>query len=303
MDAWGTLLSLAARQYGVVAIRQVEERGLSAAAFRHRAHREGWERLTRAVWSIPGTSLDRRGRLSTALLAAGPNALVTGADGLWLRGVGPTPSDALRLVVSMDRHASRHLSPATKLISSRTLVDADAAQVARLACATAARCFVDLVIPPSPPVHRVRALLIEARQSRVVTDVAVAHALHRARGVPGIAILRRAHLDVLEIGGDSVFSDRVHRRLRADGLRPDPHPAVVATLGRDLHPDITFARARVAIECDSMLAHSGQRDLMVDGRKDRAYRRAAWEPVRLGHLEFDRHWGRFVADLRRVLVG
>lgn len=295
-------MAVAARQSGVVSLRQVAELGLAPRSFLHRVRREGWTRVTAGVWRQPGWSVDRRSRLSAALLAAGSDALATGSDGLWLHGLGVRLPPVIRLVVPMDRHAARHLAPHTKLISSRTLHPQDAGRRGRLACAVPARCLVDLVIPPTPPLVDVRSLLVTARQARLVTLHDLHRAIRRARGVPGLAVLRRAVRDVMEVDADSAFSDQVHRRLRAEGFRPDPRPAVVATLGRDLHPDITFGRGRVAVECDSMLAHSEQRDLMIDNRKDRAYLLAGWTPLRIGHLEFNQHWDGFIGDLRRAMA-
>ncbi len=301
MDAWGSILSKAARQHGAIAAWQAAEEGISIDTFHRRVRREGWRREWPGVWAPPGSPRDRRHLLSAAVLAAGPDCLVTGVDGLWLHGLRVRTPATARLVVPMAVHAARHLAPQVKLISSRTLRDRDARHRNGLAVATPARCFVDLVIPPTPPVGRVRDFLVTARQARLVDLAGLEAAISRARGVPGINVLRRAVADVLDVEADSPFSDRVHRRLRRTGLRPDSTPAVVATRDRDLHPDITFARDRVAIECDSMLAHSDQHDLMVNNRKDRAYLAARWTVFRIGPMEFDRHWEGFVADLWTAL--
>ncbi len=302
MNIWGTILALAWRQHGVLGVWQVEEQGMSGDVFRRRGRREGWQREVAGVWSPPGVERDRRHQLSAWSLAAGPDALVTGVDGLWLAGLQVRLPRVPRLVLPMGSHAARHLGPGLKLISSRTLRSHDAAYVQRLAVASPSRCFIDLCIPPTPPASDVRDLLVTARQARCVDLTALEGAIRQARGVPGINVLRRALSDVVEVDADSPFSDRVHRRLRRTGLRPDPAPAVVQAAGRRLHPDITFARQSVAIECDSMLAHSSQRELMVDNRKDRGYHAAGWQVLRIGHMEYDRHWDGFMADLRTTLA-
>lgn len=303
MDAWGVLLSLAARQYGAVAIRQVaEEVGLGPATFRRRARGEGWSTPLRGVWCPPGAPEGRLHDLSVAALAAGVDASVTGVDALVLHGCDLRLPGTIRLVASMDVHAARHLPARTKLISSRTLRASDVTRRRRLSVVWPARAFVDLVIPPSPAVGDVRDLLVTARQQGVVEILDLARMLRTCRGVPGLPILQRAMEDVLAVQADSPFSDRVHRRLRRDGFRPDARPVAIDVGGRALHPDITFSRERVAVECDSLRHHANQRELMVDGRKDRAYHRSGWMPVRIGFLEYHRHWDRFTADLRRLLT-
>lgn len=302
MDAWGTALALAARQHGCLATWQVrEEVGVGMATFHRRVVREGWTSPWPGVWSPPGHRRGRLHELSAALLAAGPDALVTGRDALWLHGCRVDLDRLIRLTTPMSSHAPRILGPAVKLISSRTLRAHDATHRRRLAVVTPARAFVDLVIPPTPGLVDVRDLLVTARQARLVTIHDMEQALRAARGVPGLPILRRAVDDILAVDADSPFSDRVHRRLRRDGYRPDQAPATIDVGGRVLHPDITFSRQRVAMECDSMLAHSEQRALMIDGRKDRAYRRQGWEPIRIGPFEYGHDWAGFTRDLDDLL--
>ncbi|MBY5162605.1 hypothetical protein [Salsipaludibacter albus] len=303
MLLWKSVLELAARQGGRITIQQVTELGVLASTFTRRGSEEGWTRESRGVWRMPGARTDRLGRLWAAVLACGPQAMVTGADGLWLRGVGRAPRTRPRIVTPMETHAARHLRSRAKVISSRTLRPTDAGAAKGLPCALATRCFVDLVIPPTPSAADVRDLLVTARQARQVDVARLQQSIRQARGVPGLPVLRRAVADVLDVEADSPFSDRVHRRLLREGLRPDPAPTPVPTHRRTLHPDITFTDERVAIECDSMLAHSEQRELMVDNRKDRAYSRAGWEPLRIGTWEFDRHWGDFLDDLHDALAG
>ncbi len=301
MELWGSVLELASQQYGCVATSQAAELGVASQTFLDRVRNEGWGHPWTGVWTLPGSATGRLGQLSRLVLAGGPDVAVTGRDALWLHGLDLRLGRRPRLVVPMSRHAARHWGSAAKLISSRTLATVDITRRRRLSCTTPARALVDLVVPPSPTVAVVRDVLVTARQARLVDTTDLARSIGRARGVPGIAVLRRAVADVTDVEADSPFSDRVHRRLRRSGLHPDRTPAVIAVPGRVLHPDITFADARVGIECDSMLAHSSQRDLMVDNRKDRATALVGWTVLRIGHLEFDRHWGRFLGDLQRAL--
>jgi hypothetical protein len=303
MDILGSLLKLAAEQHGVVARSQALELGLPPTTFDRWMRQQGWRNVGAGLWSPPGTDETPWTRLSAATLTAGPQTLVTGLAGLWAAGLDIPFPTSIRLVAPMNRHANRSFDiDRVKVIASRTVTPGDGTTHRRVQCATAPRCFVDMVVPPSPPVGVVRDTLITAVQARATSVGEVYERVDRAKGVPGRRVLLRALEDVASTGADSPFTLRVQRRLERSGFRPDAHPATIETPGRTLHPDITFTAARVAIECDSMLAHSRQRDLAIDHKKDRAYRDAGWVVLRIGWWEFHRRWDGFVADLQRALV-
>jgi hypothetical protein len=304
MDLRGELLRLAGRQYGVVGRAQALELGVASSTFARWTRGEGWVPLHPGVWALPGTDVTNpRTRMSGGALAAGPQARVTGQAGLWLHGAADQPPDLVRLVVPMADHTARHTLTGIRMIASRTLLDSDRVLAQRIPAATPERCFLDLALPPAPTVDRVRDLLITATQLRSTDPERVLRRVRAADGFPGAHLVERAVRDALSSGADSPFAHRVHRRLRADGFRPDRAPAIVATADRILHPDITFAPRRVCLECDGLRAHSRQRDLAVDHRKDRAYRSAAWVCLRIGWWEYTHGWPGFVAALRDALDG
>ena len=122
-------------------------------------------------------------------------------------------------------------------------------------------------------------------------------------GVPGSRLLTAVALDVARTGADSILSDLVHRRLVEHGLRPDdvPVPVPIGHQGRVLHPDITFAWAKVGIECDSLAHHGTQRAIDLDHRKDQAYRQVGWDCPRIGWYRYDHDWPGFVRDVEATL--
>ncbi|CAN5904230.1 hypothetical protein BH23ACT10_BH23ACT10_17370 [soil metagenome] len=68
-----------------------------------------------------------------------------------------------------------------------------------------------------------------------------------------------------------------------------------------LHPDITFASAKVCIECDSLAHHQDQRALDLDHLKDQAYAEAGWRGLRVGWRRYDLDWTGFVTVVRHAL--
>lgn len=302
MDTWGSLFSLLASQHQVVALRQVAELGIDPRTFLRAADRQEWVDHGGTLWSPPGTELDTWGRAMAAALRGGDHATVTGLAGLHLHGLDvpfPTP---VRIVTPMTRHAVRTADPEqVRVIASRTLRDDDLTVRRRVPVANVERCFLDAVVPPAPILGDLRDWLVTSFQQRLTDEASVRARLEKARGMPGRVLLRRA-LDDLTTGADSPFSDRVVRRLRRDGFRPDPTPAAIETPGRVLHPDITFCDHRVCIECDGLRYHSTQRQLTIDHRKDRRYRQVDWTVLRIGWWEFEHGWNAFTSDLRAALA-
>jgi hypothetical protein len=184
---------------------------------------------------------------------------------------------------------------------SRTLIDDDRSSVAGLACVKPARAFLD-----TAPAHEqadLRVMLIDARQRRVVepADV-IARIVRLSSQVAGRDRLLRAAYDVDAVGADSALSDQVQRRLLESGLRPDAHPVSINIgKGRRLHPDITFARERTCIECDSLAHHRTQRAIDLDHHKNEAYAAAGWTCLRIGWHRFDNDWTGFLAAVRHAV--
>lgn len=261
--------------------------------------RERWDAPHSGVRLLPGADANAYAtRVSAALLAAGDYALATGWTGLFLWGVLTRPLPIVTLVIPWER--GRRRLHAVRTVRSRTLIEDDYRAISGLAVASVERSFLDAARTDGR--QRLRALLIDARQRRIVEpgDVACRALLHPF--APGAQRLLAAVHDVTTLGADSPFTDLVHRRLLDAGFRPDAQPAKVTTpSGRVLHPDITFAQARVCIECDSLGHHGTQRGLDLDHRKDQGYRQAGWNCLRIGWHRNDNDWPGFERDLGSAL--
>jgi Transcriptional regulator, AbiEi antitoxin len=81
----GEVLELAARQHGVVTGAQLVALGLSRGGIEHRARRGRLFRVHRNVYAIGSPTLTREGRWMAAVLACGPDAVLSqeSAAALW----------------------------------------------------------------------------------------------------------------------------------------------------------------------------------------------------------------------------
>lgn len=297
-NPWIDLFELARGQWGGIKRSQARQLGIDDRTFTRRVRSEGWRQPHRGVYVIPGTTWGPMSRLSAALLAAGPSAAATGVTALHVHGVVEVQPARLHLVVPHGRRG-RSLRGAV-VVRSRTLRSDDLTASEGLRCTKPPRAFMDAA--PEEEDDALRMMLIDGRQRNIVTPAEVIERTARsALRRPGCSRLLAVAADVAGIGADSVLVDRVHRRLLAEGLRPDPEPVRIAAAGRLLRPDITFAAARVCIEVDSLAHHADQRALDLDHRKHQQYDAAWWRCIRVGWRRYDHDWVGFVAVLRRAL--
>lgn len=183
---------------------------------------------------------------------------------------------------------------------SRTLALSDLRSIDGVPAVTPERALLDMAV--THPVDVLREALIDVRQRRIVPPERVAQRADAARGMTGRPRLLAAIRDVTATGADSPFTAMVQAALVGAGLRPDPHPVPVPVTGRTLHPDITFAARRVAVECDSLAYHGDQRAIDLDARKHNAYRLSGWTSLRITWRRYQRDLEGFIDEVRRSLA-
>lgn len=298
MTAWSRLFELGRRQGGVIAVAQAVETGLAASTLRRRAAREGWHQLHRGVFVLPGASLNADVLTWAAVLAVGDHATITGESALHVLGALDAPPVRVHLVVPATRRAPR--LDGVRITRSRTLVRADRLSLEGRWVAAPPRAFLDAAARCGR--ERLRILLIDARQRRVVAVSEVAARALAVQRLPGRGRLLRACGDVDASGADSALAAEVERRLRAEGFRLDVPPRSVASIGRHLQPDITIEDVPVGIEVDGFGTHANRRALDVDQRKHNAYQVAGWTMLRISWTRLHEDWDGFVAELRAAVA-
>lgn len=135
------LANLAERQHGVVSIRQLRgPLGYSEAAV-HRAVSAGrLHRLYRGVFAVGHTNLSLHGQCLAAVLACGPDALLSHVSAAWLWGL--TKTSPLPASVTTPLH--RKPRPPLRLHEARSLAAEDRALRDGIPVTSLARTLLDL---------------------------------------------------------------------------------------------------------------------------------------------------------------
>src|SRR5690242_1574403 len=115
----GAVATLARRQHGVVARRQLRELGMSDRGIAHRVAAGRLHRIHTGVYAVGHAALGARGRWMAAVLACGPTAVLShaSAGALWdLRR-----SDTATVDVTLPGTGGRRRRPGIRIHRARSL--------------------------------------------------------------------------------------------------------------------------------------------------------------------------------------
>ena len=295
------LLALATAQRGVVALRQLLALGYSAVGVRRLAAREGWTRLGRGVWALPGAAASWERDLQVALLVAGERSAVAGLSALTLHELVRRASrPPLELLVPHDRAPQCGVRGA-RITRTRTLVTSDVVTVDRLRVTTVERTLCDVAGRRDD--RWLRDRVAAAVREGLTTGDAVRHRLERLRGLQGTDRLRRV-LDQLEgVDTDSGSEWETLAWLRAEGLAPDTtqHP-IRCSDGVTVHADLAWIPERVSVEYLGDRWHSLPSAVATDAVRTNGVVTVGWLQLLLTREQLRRRDRRFLRQLRHALA-
>jgi hypothetical protein len=274
------LAELAERQYGVVSVRQLETIfGYSPSAVKREVAAGRLLRLHRGVYAVGHRLVPARGRCLAAVLASGPDALLSHRSAAWLWGVtryGPAPLHVTSPIPRKPRlpiklHHSRILSaddrafedgiPLTAL--PRTLLD----------------CAADL------PLRHMRRMLERSEELELFDLGPIEDLLQRSGRHGGRRGLRHAialyqPVPFTRSGFERLFFEAV----MAAGL---PRPATnFVEVGLEL--DLYWPEHRFAVELDTYATHGTNAAFERGHLRDEDLMLAGIEMVRVTDVRFHR---------------
>jgi very-short-patch-repair endonuclease len=251
---------LASRQHGVVATWELLILGLSRHQIAREVKRGTLHRLHRGVFAVGHTRLTLRGRWMAAVLACGPNALLSHRSAAALQALRPNWTGPIEVTVVGHRTGP----PGVLVHNVRSLHPGDYDLVAGIPVTSVPRTLLDYAAVSDEQYVR---LALEAAQRNDDFDLNEIRALvARSRGHSG---LRRLIAAVEAIGEEAPWTQSDHERrllaaLRAAGA---PEPSV-NTIVEDELVDFYFQPERLIIEVDGDHWHSTRAARESDRRRD-----------------------------------
>jgi hypothetical protein len=280
-DSLGSALAgLAERQHGVVSIRQLETKlGFSRWTVQREVTAGRLHRLYRGVYAVGHRSISTQGRCLAAVLACGPEALLSHRSAAWLWGIwryGPTP-----LHVTGPQPRKPHLP--IHIHRSAILTEADRAIEENIPVTALSRTLLDCATEFR--LSQLQWMLERSEELRLFDLGPVEDLLERSGRHKGRRRLRRAiglyaPAPFTRSGFETLFFEAV----LAAGL---PQPATNFVEG-GFELDVYWPELRFAVELDTYGTHGTQAAFERDHLRDEDLLLAGIELTRVTDVRFHR---------------
>lgn len=290
------IATLAQGQHGVVARRQLLERGLTADQIDGRVRRGRLHPVHRGVYAVGHPLLSGEGRWLAAVLACGPGAVLSHRSAAALWGIAPRSGRAIEVT-----RASGWRAPAGIAVHRCRLPADEVCAIDGIPATGLARTFLDLAAVE--PRRRVEAALNEAEVLALTDSLSIPALLKRYPRRPGTAALRDLMADEAVVRG--ITRQELERRFAAllaeAGLPPPRRNAHLAVRGRFFEVDCLWEGSRVIVELDGRAAHGTRRAFERDRERDRLLQAEGWRVVRVTWRQLRDDSAAVLGDLRGIL--
>ncbi len=286
------LAALAGRQHGVVSRAQLAQLGLSRNAIRRRVERKRLARLYDNVFAVGHTALTPDSRRLAAVLACGPQALLSHRSAATLWGLLPY-SPQFEVTIPYPRKPR----PGLLLHRSRAIHPEDRATLRAIPVTSPARTLVDLAEVLDE--RRLASAVHEAEVRRVFDLDALERTLARLPGRRGTPRLERV---LAAYRPDPRFTRSAAERHFAALCERQrlPNPQTNLWIG-GCEIDAYWPDARLAVEIDGR-THRTRRAFQEDRRRDRHLATLGVQVVRVTAIDLEDE-GRLADQLREIRQG
>jgi len=285
------IAELADAQHGRVARRQLLAAGLGSRAIDHRVACGRLHVVLRGVYAVGHRAGSPDARWMEALLACGPEAVLTHRAGTARWGLR---AYAVREVtVPRDRRGAGGV-----IVHRARLAPDEVTSLEGMAVTTVPRTIFDLAAVR--PEREVRQALREAEYRQLTDVLSLADLVERYPGRRGVAVIRKI-LAERNVGLDVVNSEFEMRFLDFIARAGLPRPAVnVAVLGYQC--DMVWHDQRLIVELDGHASHKTRDVFESDRERDRVLAVAGWHVIRVTWRQLVGQPDALRADLRRLLA-
>jgi predicted transcriptional regulator of viral defense system len=271
---WLAVSDLAGRQWGVVSAAQLRALGASRSAITRRVHAGQLHRLFPGVYSVGHASLAREGRRLAAVLACGPDAVLSHrtAAAHW----GLLRTDQTRIDVTAPR--GRHGAPGIRLHRSRSLDARDTTHHEGIPITSVSRTLLDLAAQARP--SELERALAQADRLRVYDHRTITDVIARSNGHRGTNVLAEATTQQPKWTRNAWEAEFLELIRKASLPEPLTNDAFHAPDHGHCEPDYHWPTHRVIVETDGFETHGTQAAFRNDRAKDAALTASGYRVLR-----------------------
>jgi predicted transcriptional regulator of viral defense system len=284
------VVEIAHRQHGLISLEQLCAEGLTDSGVRKRERAGLLHRVHHGVYAVGHLPQTREARYMAAVLACGPNAVLSHRSAVELWGLREDPRERIDVTAPGRRgraprgiDAHRHGS----------LAAADRTTERGIPCTTVARALLDFA--GVAPVWELRQAVGEAEVRRLLNLAEVRRLIKRSPGRRGVARLRML-LDEIhpQTGRTRSEMERLFLGMCTRAGVPQPEVNVWLDVGDErLQPDFLWRDARLIVEADSRRFHDTGSAFLNDRRREQRLQLAGW---RVSHCT----WWEIKSEPRRL---
>jgi very-short-patch-repair endonuclease len=264
---------VAANQHGVISVDQLRAIGLDLGAISYRARAGRLHRIHRGIYAVGHDRLSDRGRWKAAVLACGPDAVLSHGSAAALWRFLPSSHPATDVIVP--DLGGRRRRKAIRIHRSASLTPEMTTIRDGIPVTTPARTLLDLRLCVTP------------------------EQLGRARRQAEVLGYRPG--DAAAVEPDLTRSELERRFLQLCQRHRLPSPDVNARVG-DHVVDFLWRRARLIVETDGYRYHSGRAAFEHDRARDAGLATAGYEILRFSWRQIDRAPDVVIATVRARLT-
>lgn len=293
-----TIAEMAGRQYGVVALWQLEDLGLHVKVVDKRVAAGRLHRVHQGTYAVGHPRLSRRGHLMAAVLACGQGAVLSHRSAASLHGILEDSRNRVDVIAPNRRGRSPEGIAAHR---DGTLTPADRVVIDGVPCTSLARTLLDLAATESP--GTLRYALTQAEVERIFDLAEVVELLKRSKGRRGVARLRLAielH-DPQEQEARLELEKRLLRLFKRGSFSPPEVNGHLVVDGISMMPDFLWRDARLIVEADSRRVHGTITAFEKDRQRDQRLAVAGWTVIHVTWHQVTHEPGRLTQTLRTLL--
>lgn len=286
------LARLAAAQHGVLATRQMKALGLGDHVI-GRLRIAGWlHPLHRGVYAVGHPRLSERGRWMAAVLACGPNAVLSHHQAAALHGLLRASPSLIHVTAP-----GRHRVDGVRCHRAKGLRGRPRIVVDGIPVTSVERTFLDMAAVLSEP--RLRSLLETAQRSGRYDHARTLEVIERANGHRGVGALTAA---IAELHDEPPAIRSGLEQLALELIRAAhlPEPAVNTSVEGEV-VDLSWPEYGLVVEIDSWRYHQQRSAFESDRRRGNQLTLGHLIVLRFTDRDLRTEPRRFVAEIRQAI--